>query len=385
MSKIIKYHSGNHTDVGKKREINQDSFGSAKNDWGELFIVADGMGGHKGGEVASKISVETLCSEFKNAPLNISPSVFLDRAIQNAHEKIVSESKDSLENKGMGTTIVALILKGNEAHIAHVGDSRFYLFRKKDIWYKTKDHSLVQNLINQGLLKEGDAESHPEKNKITQALGVGKIEPEITNLQLYKNDYLLLCSDGLSGEVKDDEILEMILNDSPMITCKKLVDKANDRGGPDNITVITIHISDALSVPKNLSNSVTASRRIKNTETKKNYFPYIFLSTLIGFFLVYNLLIDQNLKEESSGKSLDPNKVFNVQIVDSTKKNRLGEADAKKNNQDTTKSPETKSTIVEDKEDRIGDTDDKKNNQDTTKTSKSEGSIVEDKKEENKK
>ena len=385
MSKIIKYHSGNHTDVGKKREINQDSFGSAKNDWGELFIVADGMGGHKGGEVASKISVETLCSEFKNAPLNISPSVFLDRAIQNAHEKIVSESKDSLENKGMGTTIVALILKGNEAHIAHVGDSRFYLFRKKDIWYKTKDHSLVQNLINQGLLKEGDAESHPEKNKITQALGVGKIEPEITNLQLYKNDYLLLCSDGLSGEVQDDEILEMILNDSPMITCKKLVDKANDRGGPDNITVITIHISDALSVPKNLSNSVTASRRIKNTETKKNYFPYIFLSTLIGFFLVYNLLIDQNLKEESSGKSLDPNKVFNVQIVDSTKKNRLGEADAKKNNQDTTKSPETKSTIVEDKEDRIGDTDDKKNNQDTTKTSKSEGSIVEDKKEENKK
>ena len=350
MSKIIKYHSGNHTDVGKKREINQDSFGSAKNDWGELFIVADGMGGHKGGEVASKISVETLCSEFKNAPLNISPSVFLDRAIQNAHEKIVSEAKDNLENKGMGTTIVAVILKDNEAHIAHVGDSRFYLFRKKDIWYKTKDHSLVQNLINQGLLKEGDAESHPEKNKITQALGVGKIEPEITNLQLYKNDYLLLCSDGLSGEVQDDEILEMILNDSPMITCKKLVDKANDRGGPDNITVITIQISDALSVPKNLSNSVTASRRIKNTETKKNYFPHIFLSALVGFFLIYSFVIDQKTDLQYQTEDIDlSDKIFNDLVEDSTKKDRHSEPDTNKKNQDITKSSETESTIVEDK------------------------------------
>lgn len=348
MSNSIKYVLGNHTDVGKKREINQDSFGSAKNSWGELFIVADGMGGHQGGEVASKISVDILCSEFKNAPSNISPSVFLDKAIQNAHHEIVKKSKENSKYKGMGTTIVATIVTGNEAHIAHVGDSRVYLFRKKDIWFKTKDHSLVQNLINQGLLKEEDAESHPEKNKITQALGVGNVDPEITNLSLYKNDYLLMCSDGLTGELQDHELLEMVLNDPPMKSCKSLVDKANERGGPDNITVITVHITEALEVPKNLSNSTTASRRLNPNEKKQNFYPYIFISALVSFFFVFHYLSHQNLDNKPEAGEIDlSDKIFNDLAEDSTKKEQKHKSDISED------SSLIKSSAVQNKEEDI--------------------------------
>ena len=249
----MNYTFGNHSDVGKKRKINQDSFGTAKNDWGEIFVVADGMGGHKGGEVASQITVDCVCNAFKNAGDNISPAVLLDRSIHQANDLVSSKAKEDPELEGMGTTIVAVIIKDEEAHIAHVGDSRGYIFRNNQPVFKTKDHSFVQDLVDQGLISEEDAETHPKKNQILQAIGAGEIQPDISTQKLFKDDYILLCSDGLSGEVNDPELLQKLKSFGPMDACKNLVDLANERGGPDNITVIAVHIEKGKKSSKHIS------------------------------------------------------------------------------------------------------------------------------------
>jgi serine/threonine protein phosphatase PrpC len=246
----IKYSFGNHSDVGKKRKINQDSFGTAKNDWGEIFIVADGMGGHKGGEVASKITVDHMCNAFKIASKDTSPVVFLERTINSANDTVLAKAQEGPEYEGMGTTIVAVIIKDNEAHIAHVGDSRLYLFRYNQPFFKTKDHSFVQDLVDQGLISEAEAETHPNKNRILQAIGTGQVKPDITTQTLYKGDHILICSDGLSGEVNETELFNELNSSKPMVASKSLVDLANERGGPDNITVIAIHIDKGEKPPK---------------------------------------------------------------------------------------------------------------------------------------
>ena len=252
MSIETRYVFGNDSDVGKKRKINQDSFGTAKNEWGEVFIVADGMGGHKGGEVASRITVDHLCNEFKVAGSDTSPAVFLERSINGANEAVSSKAKEGADFEGMGTTVVAVIIKDEEAHIAHVGDSRVYIFRNGQPYFMTKDHSFVQDLVDQGLISEEEAEDHPKKNRILQAIGTGSIKPDITTLKLYKGDQILLCSDGLSGEVRDLEMITELKSSNPMDGCKSLVRLANDRGGPDNITVIAIHVEKGNKPPKYL-------------------------------------------------------------------------------------------------------------------------------------
>ena len=246
----IKYSFGNHSDVGKKRKINQDSFGTAKNDWGEIFIVADGMGGHKGGEVASKITVDHMCNAFKIASKDTPPAVFLERTINSANDTVLAKAQEGPEYESMGTTIVAVIIKDNEAHIAHVGDSRLYLFRYNQPFFKTKDHSFVQDLVDQGLISETEAETHPNKNRILQAIGTGQVKPDITTQTLYKGDHILICSDGLSGEVNETELFNELKSSKPMEASKNLVDLANERGGPDNITVIVIHIDKGEKPPK---------------------------------------------------------------------------------------------------------------------------------------
>ena len=246
----IQYTFGNHSDIGKVRKVNQDSFGTAKNDWGEIFIVADGMGGHKGGEVASKITVDHICNEFKNSTQDTAPAAILEKAILGANESVIKKAQEGSEYDGMGTTVVAVIIKDNEAHIAHVGDSRLLLYRYNKPFFRTKDHSVVQDLVDKGLISESEAETHPNKNKILQAVGTGNITPTITKKKLYKGDYLLLCSDGLSGEVNESEMYKALKSSKPMTACKNLVDLANERGGPDNITVIIVQIEKGEDPPK---------------------------------------------------------------------------------------------------------------------------------------
>jgi len=246
-----KYSVGNHTHKGMVRKVNQDSFGSVKTAWGDLYVVADGMGGHKGGETASKLTVTLLCDEFKNNQVK-NPTKFLTEKLVLADEVVRKKADDDNKLKGMGTTVVAVIIKNNKAYYAHVGDSRIYLFRNKKGTQLTKDHSYVQQLVDQGLIKPEEAENHPQKNKILQAIGIGNVKPSSDTTDLYKNDFLLLCSDGLSGEVNKEEMWSFIESSSPMESCKNLVNLANKRGGPDNSTVIIIQINQGLKAPKGL-------------------------------------------------------------------------------------------------------------------------------------
>ena len=263
MTSKLKYTFGNHSDVGKKRKINQDSFGTAKNDWGEIFIVADGMGGHKGGEVASKITVDHMCNEFKLASSDTSPAVFLERSINSANEVVSSKAKEGPDYEGMGTTVVAVIIKDEEAHIGHVGDSRVYIFRNSQPCFITKDHSFVQDLVDQGLISEEEAEDHPKKNRILQAIGTGSVKPDIITKKLYKGDHILMCSDGLSGEVKQSELIRELRSSEPMKACKNLVDLANDRGGPDNITVIAVDVEKGAKPPKLISKPLEDNKGVR--------------------------------------------------------------------------------------------------------------------------
>jgi len=246
-----KYSVGNHTHKGMVRKVNQDSFGSVKTAWGDLYVVADGMGGHKGGEIASKLTVTYLCDDFKNNRVE-NPTKFLTEKLVLADEVVRKKADADNKLNGMGTTVVAVIIKDNKAYYAHVGDSRIYLFRNKKGTQLTKDHSYVQQLVDQSLIKPEEAENHPEKNKILQAIGIGNVKPSSDTIDLYKNDVLLLCSDGLSGEVNKKEMWSFIESSSPMESCKSLVNLANKRGGPDNSTVIIIQINEGLKAPKGL-------------------------------------------------------------------------------------------------------------------------------------
>ena len=246
-----KYSVGNHTHKGMVRKVNQDSFRSVKTAWGDLYVVADGMGGHKGGEIASKLTVTFLCDDFKNNRVE-NPTKFLTEKLVLADEVVRKKADADNKLNGMGTTVVAVIIKNNKAYYAHVGDSRIYLFRNKKGTQLTKDHSYVQQLVDQSLIKPEEAENHPQKNKILQAIGIGNVKPSSDTTGLYKNDVLLLCSDGLSGEVNKEEMWSFIESSSPMESCKNLVNLANKRGGPDNSTVIIIQINEGLKAPKGL-------------------------------------------------------------------------------------------------------------------------------------
>lgn len=245
---------GNKTDVGQVRQNNEDYMESFLSFFGQVFIICDGMGGHIGGEFASRLAVAEIKNVIISNQNNLSQaSAIIEEAINHANRVITARSMEEPELKGMGTTCVILIIKNNEANYGHVGDSRLYLVRAGKINLMTKDHSFVQNLVDQGLLTWKEADNHPRKNEIMQALGIfNKINPEVNHkpLKLYKDDIFVLCSDGLSGMVPENVILETILNNSPVHACDKLVIAANQNGGNDNITVQVIKVEKGAELPE---------------------------------------------------------------------------------------------------------------------------------------
>ena len=223
--------SDGRTDIGKKRAQNQDSIFFCDEPVGpqpNLYIVADGMGGHKAGDVASRTAIECVTEYIKESTLNNSVSV-LKRAIVYANDKIYRMARENEDLKGMGTTLVA-----------NIGDSRLY-FIDNDIRQVTLDHSLVEELIRSGQLDRNKGRNHPEKNIITRALGISdKVMIDFFELDMKENDRILLCSDGLTNMIEDDEIKEIVMEDSGDITAavEKLIDRANYYGGKDNISVV---------------------------------------------------------------------------------------------------------------------------------------------------
>lgn len=242
--KKVKLEIGNHTDVGRKRTANEDYYGSFSGDFGNLIIVCDGVGGFKGGTVASRQTVETIKSYFEKLLPKFNPQIELKNALDKADLVLKQIAAESEELKELGSTAVVLLIKDSYAYIAHIGDSRLYLVRDNKINQLTTDHSFVQEMLKSGIINEEQAKNHPKKNVITRALGPqGGSNPDITiPIKIYKDDYFILCTDGLTGYVNDEELIKFVTENSPQDACIKLVNLANERGGKDNITVQVVKV-----------------------------------------------------------------------------------------------------------------------------------------------
>ncbi|HAU84538.1 MAG TPA: Stp1/IreP family PP2C-type Ser/Thr phosphatase [Lachnospiraceae bacterium] len=233
------------TNIGMQRKVNQDYVYCNKDAIGSLpnlYIVADGMGGHKAGDYASRCCVESMIQEVKGDSLK-SPVSILEHAIQKANETVLRESKKNVEYEGMGTTVVVATIVDDTLHVGNIGDSRLYVIRDR-IEQITQDHSLVETMVRTGELMPEDARFHPNKNIITRALGTNEdVKADFFEVKLEKADTILLCSDGLSNMVEDREI-ERIVKETQDVekASETLVELANQNGGTDNIAIVMIQV-----------------------------------------------------------------------------------------------------------------------------------------------
>lgn len=236
----MRINSFGHTDIGMKRKINQDSY--LCDDANRLYIVADGMGGHLGGEVASQHAVAAI-QKFCNENKNLNPRERLDKSVNTSCNEIFLRSKEKSELSGMGTTVLVLLVQDDCAYIAQVGDSRAYLMQSGNIWQITEDHSLLNEEIRSGRISRQDAHNYQFKNVITRSVGYeNQVQVDVYRRKLQSKDMILMCSDGLSGLVDIKEILEYVERYGPKEGLKQLIKLANDRGGDDNITAVLCQV-----------------------------------------------------------------------------------------------------------------------------------------------
>lgn len=252
----LKVKAGGQTDVGLKREYNQDQV-LVDPELG-LFAVADGMGGHAAGEVASKAAIDTLrdfvgktrIDKSFTWPFGARPEYTPDQnvvvtAVKLANRQVCSMSEKNEEYAGMGTTLAALFLPDDEIHIVHVGDSRVYRLRDGDLEVMTQDHSWVNEQVQRNIISEEEARQHRWRNVITRALGNNDaVEVDLQSAEPKPGDVYLLCSDGLTGMVPDEKIREVLeaMSEDPDATCAELVRLSNEAGGVDNISVVVVRI-----------------------------------------------------------------------------------------------------------------------------------------------
>lgn len=239
------------TDTGQVRTKNEDSSGAfepedskVRTEKGSLYIVADGMGGHRGGEVASRLAVDTIRAEYYSAP-EADPQAALSAAFQKANRLIFDKSTGDQTFFGMGTTCTAMVIMEDTAYFAHVGDSRAYLFREGTLRRITRDHSLVEDMIRAGMITPAEARVHPQRNVITRSLGVkDSIQPDHPEspFQIQEGDIFLICSDGLTSQVDDSTIQTVLAEKQPAEACNHLITLANQHGGTDNITIQIIEV-----------------------------------------------------------------------------------------------------------------------------------------------
>ena len=234
------------TDKGNVRENNEDYFYISNSlDEVQLYLLADGMGGYNGGEIASKLAVQTAKNYIENNFKDIEKDKdsiiqLLGSSMEYANMVVYEKSKETPELQGMGTTLEICLIYNNKTYIGHVGDSRIYRVRKQFIRKLTQDHSYVQKLVKEGTITKEQAEHHPQKNMLMKALGCNAfVEPDVMVKGFLKDDIIIMCSDGLSNLVDQETIYEMASKNIEQGT-KDLVQLAKDRGGYDNITVVII-------------------------------------------------------------------------------------------------------------------------------------------------
>ncbi|NLK64464.1 MAG: Stp1/IreP family PP2C-type Ser/Thr phosphatase [Tissierellia bacterium] len=233
------------TNKGLMRENNEDSLIVEQFDDYCLYAVADGMGGHKAGEVASFIVIDEMRKYFVSnvEKKDFKPPLFIIESVKLSNDRIREESFKNEECLGMGTTLAMVIIDKlqNIIYIGNIGDSRVYLLRNNELRQITSDHTYVNELMKEGKITPEEAKTHPKRNVITRALGSEEIvHADIFELELFENDILLLCTDGLTTHVSDDRILEIIKRYGASQSVQKLIEQANDNGGTDNITIIIV-------------------------------------------------------------------------------------------------------------------------------------------------
>ena len=252
----MKSHAVGLSDIGRVRQVNQDAFGI--HDALNLCVIADGMGGHVGGEIASRLAVDTITqhleTRFKEQstpwPDQKDHETILCEALESANHAIRSQAKKQRELSGMGTTAVTLHITDQPSYhatIAHAGDSRAYLIRNQTISLLTRDHSLIEERIELGIITPEQALTHPLRHVLTKALGIESyVNPAVKTVELQPTDVLILCTDGLTKMMADERILQIALGNLSSLEqiCKALVGEANKLGGDDNVTIIAVTVRD---------------------------------------------------------------------------------------------------------------------------------------------
>lgn len=270
----MKYSVAFLSDTGRVRSLNEDNLRVERptqpeiaSKWGDLYVVADGMGGHESGEVASEIAIETISESYYriNGP---SADAALKKAIEQANSEIFRRAQEE-DRQGMGTTVVAAVRIDRMLYIAHVGDSRMYLIRDGQIKPLTQDHSMVQEQVAAGILTPEEAEKHPYRNVISRAVGTSPaVEVEVSQsspLELRDGDVVLLCSDGLTEHVKPPTIRQIVANRAAESAAAALIQAANNGGGSDNISVIVLRVGEVKQ-----EGDTTAFMPIGDTPTEPN-------------------------------------------------------------------------------------------------------------------
>lgn len=238
--------SAGASDVGRKRKTNQDSICLANEHY--FYAVADGMGGHNGGDIASQLSVKVIPEFLEKNPAS-EPQALMKNVILEVNRAILKKAEERPELQGMGTTLSAIYFQGQTLVIGNVGDSRVYMINNNKIYQMTRDHSFVQEKLNLGIYSRDEAVKDPQKNVLVRSVGFeADINVDVFNYRVCKNDVFMICSDGLHGKVSDGDILQIIqqnINDPATCTIKdvegavtELIQQANDNGGQDNISVI---------------------------------------------------------------------------------------------------------------------------------------------------
>lgn len=234
------------TDIGKKRAINEDYLDVVEKEPGMILaVLADGMGGHNAGDVASELAVRFLVDRFQKSTLQLTSdattvSSWLKEAYEGANERISTIAESDPSCKGMGTTLIAAVFQNNKVTFAHIGDSRVYLYSKGEINPLTKDHSYVNVLLDSGEISEEQARTHPRKNMLMKAIGTEiSIDPDILTVSLRAEEYMLICSDGLSNMVSAEQMVHVLQSEATLhAKVETFIELANEQGGEDNISLI---------------------------------------------------------------------------------------------------------------------------------------------------
>ena len=242
------------TDTGRQRDANEDSYYARS----PVYVVADGMGGAQAGEVASQIAADVFDSELRDD----NPEEELERLAREANRRIFELSRSDSSRSGMGTTLTAALISSDEVSIVHVGDSRAYLYRDGELRQLTRDHSLVEELRRQGKLTTEEAEEHPQRSIITRALGPEPdVEPDVHTHQARNGDVFLLCSDGLTSMIREDQVREILADSESLRSAvDRLVEEANRAGGRDNITVVCFRLGGEVAAQP-VDDTITGLRR----------------------------------------------------------------------------------------------------------------------------